>query len=115
MKKIIVMVLIALLVFGGILNAKVDRQVFSGVPLSDEYLHCNHCAQTVIWVVFSIISGLMLLVDPEPLAAWLGKIWTKRNNKFAVRLMGFFLLAQIPLASYSLANDCQTLCGLLPK
>ena len=115
MKKVIVVLLIALLVFGGVLNAKVDRQVLNGVPLTDDYLHCSNCLQTVIWVVFSFISGLMLLFDPEPLATWLGKVWTKRNNKFAVRLMGLFLLAMIPLSAYSLANNCQTLCKLLPK
>jgi hypothetical protein len=115
MKKIIVVVLIALLVFGGILNAKVDRQVFNGVPLTEEYLHRTNCMQTVIWVIFSFISGLMLLFEPEPLATWLGKIKPKRNNRFAVRFMGFFLLACIPLSAYSLANDCQTLCNLLPR
>ena len=115
MRKVIVVVLIALLALGGILNARVDRQVLNGVPLTEDYLHCNHCVQTVIWVVFSFICGLYLLFEPEPLAIWLGKIRSQRNNKFAVRLMGFFLLALIPLSAYSLANDCQTLCNLLPR
>jgi hypothetical protein len=52
MKKVIVVVLIALLVFGGILDARIDRQVLNGGPLSEGYLRCTHCAQTVIWVVF---------------------------------------------------------------
>jgi hypothetical protein len=115
MKKIIVVVLVVLLLFGGALNAFVDQQVLGDMPLAEEYLNCTNCLQTVIWVIFLFISGLILLLDPEPLATWLGKIWTKRDNKFALRLMGFFLLALIPLSAYSLTNDCQTFCGLFSK
>jgi hypothetical protein len=115
MKKIIVVVLIALGVFGGIVNAKVDQQVSAGVPLTEEYLDCNSCVQTVTWILFSLISGVTLLVDPEPLATWLGQIWTKRNNKLALRLLGIFLLALLPLNAYSLQNNCQMFCNLIPK
>jgi hypothetical protein len=115
MKKIIVVVLIALLVFGVVLDVKVNRQISEGVPLTEEYLRCTHCTQTVSWIIFSLISGLTLLFDPKPLATWLGKIWTKRNNRFALRLMGFFLLALIPLSAYSLTNDCRTICGWFSK
>ncbi len=115
MKKIIVVILIALMVFGVLLDVKVNRQISEGVPLTAEYLGCTHCTQTLSWIIFSFISGLTLLFDPEPLATWLGMIWKKRNNRFALRLVGFFLLALIPLSAYSLTNDCQTICGWFSK
>jgi hypothetical protein len=115
MKRIIAVVLIALAVFGGVLNAKVDRQVLEGAPLTEEYLACTNCIQTVTWILFSLLGGLTLLIDPEPLATWLGKLRPKRDNKFAVRLLGLYLLVLLPLNAYSLQNNCQTFCNLLPK
>jgi hypothetical protein len=116
MRKIIIALLIIILIAGTAINAKTDQQFQDGVPLPEAYFQCSDCVQTILWIMFSIISGFTLLFDPEPLAKWLEK--SKNGSKgsiFTLRLLGIFLLAMILLTEYQIKTNCQTFCGLFSK
>ncbi len=122
MRKIIIAVLIIIVIVGTAINAKVDQQIGEDLPLT--YFQCTSCLQVLLMVTCLLISGFTLLFDPEPMAKWLEKN-RKESGKdsfllaggsvFAVRLLGFILLAMILLSSYGIKTNCQTFCGLLPK
>jgi hypothetical protein len=117
MRKIIVVILIALLVFGGALKTYGINH--GGDPFSASFYNCSFCLQSLSWILFSVISGITLLIDPEPFAAWLGKIFFKNiEAKFTPRhsrILGLLLLGMLPLNSYVLQNDCQKFYNLLLK
>ena len=122
MRKIIIAVLIIIVIVGTAINAKVDQQIGEDLPLT--YFQCTSCLQVLLMVTFLLISGFTLLFDPEPMAKWLEKNRTKSGKDsfllvggsvFAVRLLGFILLAMIFLSSYGIKTNCQTFCGLFPK
>ena len=111
-RKIALIVLITLAVAGGVLNAITDGQVREGVSLTDEYLNFTSCVQTILWIIFSLISGFTLLLDPDPMVRWLEKIVPKKANRFSVCLLGSFILATLPLNAYSLTHNCIVLYAL---
>ena len=124
MRKIIIAVLIIIAIVGGAINAKTDQQFRDGDPLPETYFQCTNCVQTILMIMFLLISGFALLFDPAPMAKWLEKNRTESGKDscllaggsiFAVRLLGFILLAMILLSSYEIKTDCQTFCGLFPK
>jgi hypothetical protein len=117
MRKLIVVILIALSVFGTALKSYSLNH--SGAPLPASFYSCSFCLQTISWILISVISGITLLIDPEPFAAWLGKIFFKYTEATFTprhsRILGLLLLVTLPLNSYVLQNDCQTFYNLLSK
>jgi hypothetical protein len=116
MRKFVVVLLIIIAVTGILIDVVINRQVKQGIPLSDCYLDSAHCLQTVLWIIFAIISGLTLLFDPQPMVMLLMKVAPWKAKEFSVRLLGFFLLVSLPLSIYSLVHDCNVSCiSLLVK
>lgn len=117
MRKLIVVILIALSVFGAALKTYGINHGGDSLPAS--FYNCSFCLQTISWILFSVISGITLLIDPEAFAAWLGKTFFKNiEAKFTPRhsrILGLLLLGMLPLNSYVLQNDCQKFYNLLLK
>lgn len=118
MRKIIVVVLIAILVIGGAINAIVDQQYVDqqtgeDASFTETYFYCADCIQILLIVIFELISGLTLLFDPAPLARWLEKTQAGKESESSVvtlRILGFVLLAMIFLTSHEIAAKCQPVC-----
>jgi hypothetical protein len=112
MKKFVTVLLIVIAITGIIIDVIINRQIKQGIPMSDCYLDIAHCTQTVLWVIFSVISGLTLLFDPQPMIELLMKVAPWKARKISVQLLGFFLLASLPLSIYSFVHDCNASCIL---
>ncbi len=112
MRKLVGALLIVSAVTGIIIDIIINWQIKQGTPMSDCYLNTAHCLQTVLWVIFSVISGLTLLFDPQPMLEFLMKVAPWKARKFSVQLLGFFLLASLPLSIYSFIHDCKASCIL---
>lgn len=110
MRKLVAAILIISTIIGIIIDIIINWKIKQGISMSDCYLSNVHCIQTVLWIIFSVTSGLTLLFDPQPVFEFLVKVAPWKAKKFSVQLLGFFLLASLPLSIYSLIHDCKTSC-----
>lgn len=110
MRKLVVALLIIVALTGIIIDITINQQIKQGISMSDCYLSIAHCLQTLLWVIFSGTSGLTLLLDPQPMLGLLMKVAPWKARKFSVQLLGFLLLALLPLSIYSIVNDCKASC-----
>jgi hypothetical protein len=107
--------LVLILISGLIINSISLHQLDIGGPLAEERISILSCIQTLLWILFALISGTTLLAYPTLFVEWVNSHLPRKVNRLIVRLMGTFILLTILFAKYSILNDCKLLCEKLFK
>jgi H+/Cl- antiporter ClcA len=102
MKYVVFVFLVACWIVGIGLNSKLNSQLFSGVPVSEETIQVNECSQVMLWTPTPLIIGLIFILYPSSIILWLQKKAGYQKNvpsrsRYIISAIGIFLLALIPL------------------
>ena len=99
MRKTIFVLTLAILVFGGILQWQKMQHVLNIVPVSNDYVKGNMCAQNLLWFPIGSVYGIAFLLFPRKTIEWFIKPLPQKEQKYiltdfhfgALRFFGFVL------------------------